>query len=266
MNSTIIRTPRNGQFLVVSHTPLKDIRLNWDSRGLLVFLLSKPDDWTVNVEYLIKQAPSGRDKIYRMLKELITFGYIERQQKRNPSGNIEGYIYFVYELPLSPYPDKPEPGTPDSNTPIPETQENLLTTDTNYVCSSSTTTNKSVESSEEQLITPSTLSKQETEQAINLVSQFQFTKSQQLLDELTGIINDGKLRSSPIACLTGLVNKECKGEFNPARGVKIATARIREKRLSEFHAQHRVETTNVPENWNNDPLKMKLDEIGKLLN
>lgn len=265
MNSTIIRTPRNGQFLVVSHTPLKDIRLNWDSRGLLVFLLSKPDDWTVNVEYLIKQAPSGRDKIYRMLKELIKFGYIERQQKRNPSGNIEGYIYFVYELPLSPYPDKPETGTPDSNTPIPETKENLLTTDTNYVCSS-TTTDKTVERNNEPLIAPSTLNAQQTDQAIKLVTQFPFTKSQQLLDELAGIISDGKLRSSPIACLTGLVNKEQKGEFNPARGIKIATARVREHRISEFHAHQHLDTSKVSDSWKNDPLKKKLDEISKFLN
>jgi len=264
METKIIRTPRKEQYFIVSHILINDKRLSWEARGLLIYLLSKPDDWTVNVKYLIKGSPAGRDKVYRILSELIVYGYIERNIRRNKHGKICGYTYFVYEMPLSPFPENPDTDIPIIVKPLTESQENILTTDTNYVCSS--TTEETVKPSvETELTAPSFLSPDNSRRAIKMVSEFPNSRAQEILDELAGIERDGKLRGAPIPCLQGIINKEKKGEFNPARGISIANARLRNSRLKEMQDNYSMDQFQLPNNWENDPLKKKLEEIGKLM-
>ena len=55
----------------------EDGRLSWAARGLLIFLLGKPDHWRVSVGHLRKQTEAarirtGRDGVYALLQELQT--------------------------------------------------------------------------------------------------------------------------------------------------------------------------------------------------
>ena len=43
---------------------------------MMAFLLSKPDNWEINVQNLIKQSKDGKEAVYSAINELITFGYI----------------------------------------------------------------------------------------------------------------------------------------------------------------------------------------------
>lgn len=89
---SIIRAPRpEANFYMLNKSISEDGRLSWAARGLLVFLLGKPDHWAVSVTHLRNETaksskPTGRDGVYGLLQELIAAGYVERRQDRGESG------------------------------------------------------------------------------------------------------------------------------------------------------------------------------------
>ena len=130
---SIIRSPRpESNFYVLDKSISEDETLSWAARGLLVFLLGKPDNWRISVEHLKRQTansakPTGRDGIYSLLMELMNAGYIRRTPVRDESGKMAGYDYFVSEHRLFESPRTAEPIT-DSPCPAePYTAETTLT-------------------------------------------------------------------------------------------------------------------------------------------
>jgi len=257
MSTTIIRTARKKQYQIVPQSLIEDIRLTWAARGLLIYLISKPDDWTVDVRHLIKQAPSGRDKVYTMLKKLIHHGYVKRVKKRDSEGRIRGVIYYVYDEPNEPHPENPDTALPE-----PETQEALPTTE--YVCSSNTTTytNTVGKSQDSAQVMPPSLSDKERKDAAEMVSELPAQRQQELLDELAGIIKAKKLRNVPLACLRGMANKERIGEFNPSLGIRIAESRDRQQERDTRPHSPPAELEQIPKHWENDALYKKLQKMG----
>jgi hypothetical protein len=116
----IVRAPRpEGQFYILDKRISEDKRLSWAARGLLVFLLGKPDNWQVSPAALVNEVaktakPTGRDGTYGLLAELMDAGYIERKQSRNEDGTHGALHYVVSESPLPalPYPAGPHPAEP----------------------------------------------------------------------------------------------------------------------------------------------------------
>ncbi|WP_258010475.1 hypothetical protein [Pseudomonas protegens] len=122
---SIIRAPRpEGNFYLLNKTISEDRRLSWGARGVLVFLLGKPDHWKVSPAHLRGETadsakPTGRDGIYGLLDELISAGYVRREQPRSEAGVLGEVTYLVSETPLpdSPYPAEPLPAGPHTANP-----------------------------------------------------------------------------------------------------------------------------------------------------
>lgn len=121
----IKRGPRaEGNFYILDKSISEDCSLSWAARGLLIFLLGKPDHWEVSVQHLINQTEdarikSGRDSVRALLKELLDAGYIFRNAVHGADGKFGGYEYIVSESKVSPSTDKPstdDPGT--ANPPL----------------------------------------------------------------------------------------------------------------------------------------------------
>lgn len=110
----IIRAPhdRENQYFVCTRSTPQDRTLSWEARGVLWYLLSKPDTWEINPEDLKQEC--GRDKVYRILKELQDHRYIKRQEVRDENGKFIEITYEVYE---HPFPEKPEAVKPDTAKP-----------------------------------------------------------------------------------------------------------------------------------------------------
>lgn len=87
----------------------QDRRLTWEARGVLTYLHSLPADWRVNPDALVKEAPGGKDRLYRILRELIEAGYVERTQERDDAGKVVRWVYIVRMLPLRGKPEVAEP-------------------------------------------------------------------------------------------------------------------------------------------------------------
>lgn len=92
-----INKPR-GEFAVLPKQAINDANLSWEARGMLAYLLDKPDSWQVRFVDLIRQSPAGRDQTRRILHELEDAGYIMRQQVRNEDGTYD-WRSEVHETP-----------------------------------------------------------------------------------------------------------------------------------------------------------------------
>lgn len=119
---SIRRAPRpESNFYLLDKGISEDPRLSWAARGMLIFLLGKPDHWEVSTAHLIRQTDdagkrSGRDGVRAILKELIDCGYVTRIPARSGKGEFGGYDYLVSEVPQAANDDDGNPGKP-SETP-----------------------------------------------------------------------------------------------------------------------------------------------------
>lgn len=83
----IVRSERPASnFTIIGNETLNDERLSWKARGLLVYLLSKPDHWRTNIEYLASQSPDGIHSVRSGMKELEDVGYITRRKTQDRNG------------------------------------------------------------------------------------------------------------------------------------------------------------------------------------
>jgi hypothetical protein len=95
----IVRVQKRRRFTVIDNEILENTTLSWKAKGLLSYLLSKPNDWTVILEHLCTQASDGMTSLRSGIDELIKEGYIIRERERLESGSYGGIEYTVYETP-----------------------------------------------------------------------------------------------------------------------------------------------------------------------
>ncbi|GAA5445814.1 hypothetical protein Misp06_04019 [Microbulbifer sp. NBRC 101763] len=109
----------SSNYLVVSNSVVCDRRISFAAGGLLLHLLSKPDHWEVSPSALAKEAQEGRDKIYKLLGELIGAGYCKRITRRGERGKIVGTDYEISDAPrdADPLPENPDTDLPDTDLP-----------------------------------------------------------------------------------------------------------------------------------------------------
>jgi hypothetical protein len=73
-----LRVVHRKQFTVVDSRTVNDSSLSLRARGLLVWLLDKPDGWRVSSVEISKQCTEGREAIRTAIRELEDAGYITR--------------------------------------------------------------------------------------------------------------------------------------------------------------------------------------------
>jgi DnaD/phage-associated family protein len=134
MSSTIFRIKKEDNYTVVNNYCLRDNRLSWKAKGLLVYLLSLPDDWQIYQDELIQHSTDGISSTSSGIRELMEYGYIKRERRRNEQGHLKGYIYTVYEQPLTTFTDcSPRCEKPKTEKPITENRMLLNTNNTKYL-------------------------------------------------------------------------------------------------------------------------------------
>ena len=100
LNEVIRVKKQPKSFVVLDKGFLEDERLSFKAKGILAYLLSKPDDWKVIVGNLVKQSKDGKAAIYAGLKELKDCGYYTKVPVRNEEGTrIIRWESTVYEVP-----------------------------------------------------------------------------------------------------------------------------------------------------------------------
>ena len=120
-NGNIIRKHKNSNFTVVDNEILKNNKLSLKAKGLLVILLSLPDDWGFSVSGLSSLSKDGRDSTRSTLKELENNGYLKMEQTKNDDGMFGKVVYNVYEVPFT---GNPSTGNPFTDKPFTDNPHN----------------------------------------------------------------------------------------------------------------------------------------------
>ena len=125
----IIRQKRKERFSIVDNKVIEDERLSFKARGLLIYMLSKPDDWKFHTEELAKHSSQeGLSAVRTALKEIEKCGYLRRKRERSPKGTFTSQDWLLTDKPSvapqaeNPHVDKPHVEKPRvDNHPLPNT-------------------------------------------------------------------------------------------------------------------------------------------------
>jgi predicted transcriptional regulator len=95
----ILRKVKNENYVVVDKVFVNDDRLSWKAKGIMIYLLSLPDDWKFYVEELVTHAKDGEKAFRSGFKELEKYGYVKRFPVRDGNRIVE-WDTTVYENPV----------------------------------------------------------------------------------------------------------------------------------------------------------------------
>lgn len=83
---------KKENFTSIHNKLINDSRISLKAKGIMLYMLSKPENWKYNPKEIAKNSKDGLDSVYSGIKELIEAGYISRT--RHSDGTVD---YFVFE-------------------------------------------------------------------------------------------------------------------------------------------------------------------------
>lgn len=116
MKSTgeIIRTEKApSTFCMINKAFLDDERLSYKAKGLLAYLLSKPNNWVTTIGDLVKHGADQEKSVRSGLKELGQYGYYKKVPVRDEKGHFVQWRSTIYEVPHLDA-EQPEEKQPES--------------------------------------------------------------------------------------------------------------------------------------------------------
>jgi len=86
-------------YKLLNVTSARDKRLSYKARGILFYLLSKPDGWTCHVFDLCKNSDKdGQKSVQSAMKELSEMGYARlKRYKKNADNKFMGTYYEIQD-------------------------------------------------------------------------------------------------------------------------------------------------------------------------
>ncbi|WP_116211662.1 hypothetical protein [Streptomyces olivoreticuli] len=88
---TILRRQLSSGFAVLPTATLEDSRLSFRARGILAFLIAKPDDWEARTDAIARAGKEGRDAVRKAVQELKVTGYYRVVDDRRGDGTLRCY-------------------------------------------------------------------------------------------------------------------------------------------------------------------------------
>lgn len=95
----IVREPGRDRWVVIDQAVIRNPRISHRARGILALLLSMPDDWHVNADWIAMHGTEGRDAVRAALNELEAVGHIIRHRSQDSKGHWTTKC-VVYEQPV----------------------------------------------------------------------------------------------------------------------------------------------------------------------
>jgi hypothetical protein len=115
---------KTGNFTTLMNETLQDPRIKPGALGVLVYLLSKPQDWQARQTEVQRHFGIGQTACATIFNELIELGYVVRTVNRTKNGSFDQWVYTVHERPVSvstttrlPATGSPATGSPASGQP-----------------------------------------------------------------------------------------------------------------------------------------------------
>lgn len=97
--ATIYKVVKNkdNPYVMIDRRPIDNPALSFKAKGILTYLMSRPDGWEVSVADLIKHAQDGEASVRAGLKELKVAGHMKYTAMRG-QGRITGWLIEVFEV------------------------------------------------------------------------------------------------------------------------------------------------------------------------
>jgi uncharacterized phage protein (TIGR02220 family) len=92
---------RVNPYSQIDNKMINDERLKAESLGVLVYLISKPEDWTISMKQLQNRFNFGREKMQSVTKNLEECGYLIRVKPQNELGQFIGTSWDVTDEPTN---------------------------------------------------------------------------------------------------------------------------------------------------------------------
>lgn len=92
----ILRKPKHENFTTIYNYFVNDKNLKPEGKGVLLFMLSKPNDWKFKYENLMAGLGIGEKYLRSIIKHLEELKYLKRTECRGENGHYV-WNYFVYE-------------------------------------------------------------------------------------------------------------------------------------------------------------------------
>ena len=123
--STIFRAAKtkDNPYVMVDKRIIDNVNLSFKAKGILVYLLSRPDGWEVNLMDLANRSTEGLSAVKSGCRELKEKGYLKHAGIRRIDGKFDTVIWEVHEAPQvdNQLTDTPQVGvSPEVNFPTPE--------------------------------------------------------------------------------------------------------------------------------------------------
>jgi hypothetical protein len=123
--STIFRAAKtkDNPYVMVDKRIIDNVGLSFKAKGILVYLLSRPDGWEVNLMDLANRSTEGLSAVKSGCKELKEMGYLKHAGIRRADGKFDTVIWEVHEAPQvdNQLTDTPDMGvSPEVDFPTPE--------------------------------------------------------------------------------------------------------------------------------------------------
>jgi len=96
---SIYRAPRpEANWTQIRNEIIHDQRLTFKATAVLIFVLSKPDNWRTSTKHLATVKKEGIDAIRTAMTELESAGYIKRRRYQDEGGKWQ-YDTLVFDTP-----------------------------------------------------------------------------------------------------------------------------------------------------------------------
>ena len=112
----ILRKKVNNDYFIASREILKNKSVSLKAKGLLMQMLSLPDNWSFSLNGIVALSSDGVDSTRAAINELKQLGYLKINKKQD---NVINYEWIVYETPYSDFPHtEPYSGFPYTENPL----------------------------------------------------------------------------------------------------------------------------------------------------
>ena len=99
---------RENPYVQIDKRVFEDPRLSWRAKGIMGYLLSKPNGWKVNVVDIWGKGKEGRNAVQDCMAELRLYGYADLVTTHDENGVFTGKEWVVSEEPKNGFTDTTE--------------------------------------------------------------------------------------------------------------------------------------------------------------
>jgi predicted transcriptional regulator len=96
----IIKYKKESEYTTIFNQCLNDEDLSTDSVAILAYVMSKPNDWKINIKNISNRYKIGRDKVRNSINNLIQYGYMKRVRRRKKDGSLSNILIYASDKPM----------------------------------------------------------------------------------------------------------------------------------------------------------------------